>query len=336
MATRQGNTIRFEQVCAVESSCSLGGKKESEGPCAGQFDLLNKDNYFGQKTWEQAESRMQQLVLQRAVQQAEGPPEVLFAGDLINQCISSAYAHSESGFPFCGLYGACSTMGEGLLMGAIALESGGAQRAAVVTSSHFCTAERQYRSPLHYGSQRAPTAQWTATAAGAVVLSKRGAGPRLVRGRIGQIVDFGITDMTNMGAAMAPAAYETLTGFFTDTGATPEEYDAIVTGDLGKEGSAILEELFDRDGVNLKTRHHDCGLWIYDLQKQDVHAGGSGCGCSASLFCAIVLPKLRSGEWKRVLFLPTGALMNTLSLQQGLSIPAIAHLSEWVGGEEKA
>ena len=253
--------------------------------------------------------------------------DVLLAGDLINQCTSSSYGLLSFGIPYFGIYGACSTSAEGLMLASLLLSGSHVGRAAVVASSHFCAAERQFRYPLDYGSQRPPTAQWTVTAAAAFILQTRGQGPRITSVMPGRIVDGGITDANNMGAAMAPAAYDTLKRYFDATGSAPDDYDKIVTGDLGAEGHAILADLFARDGIVLGKRYVDCGLMIYDRKRQDVHAGGSGCGCSASMLSTVLL---RAG-YKKMLYVATGALMSPMSVKQGMSIPGIAHLVQIEG-----
>lgn len=323
------STIRLEKCPNIAAWASVGGKMEGEGPLAGEFDLLNSDTTFGESTWEKAESRMMRTAVDRAFAKAGLAPseiDLIFAGDLLNQCVSSTYGLRELEIPFLGLYGACSTMAEGLCMAALFVEGGLAERAAAVTSSHFCSAERQFRFPLEYGGQRPPTSQWTATASGAAVIG-RGVAPPFIRAvSIGSIVDLGITDANNMGAAMAPAAASTIANFFRDTHARPAEFDRIFTGDLGQVGSELLLELLDQEGIPISARHEDCGLLLYDRQRQDVHAGGSGCGCSASVLCSHILPRVQKGEWENVLFVATGALMSPTIVQQGESIPGIAHL----------
>ena len=251
--------------------------------------------------------------------------ELVFSGDLLNQCVTGSFGMRESGIPYLGLYGACSTMAEGLLLAALALEAGAAAAAAAVTASHFCTAERQYRLPLDYGGQRTPCAQWTVTGAGAVVLESRGAGPRIDCVTPGIIRDGGVKDANNMGAAMAPAAADTVLRHLRDLKTGPERYDRIVTGDLGELGSALFLDLLAREGVRLGDRHLDCGKLIFDRQRQDVHAGGSGCGCCAAVLAAVLLPELEAGRWRRILFCPTGALLSPTTTLQGESIPGICH-----------
>ena len=321
-------TVALEHPPSVISYANIGGKLEGEGPLREHFDELDQDSFFGAKTWEQSESAMQQLALDAALKRAglHSPDlDLLLAGDLLNQCIGSGYAARAAAVPFFGLYGACSTMGESLALATLLLSGGYGKYAAAVTSSHFCSAERQYRTPLEYGSQRTPTAQWTATAAGAVIVTNEiRPGPRVARVTVGKVVDKGIKDANNMGAAMAPAAYETLKAHFEDTGLTPDYYDLIVTGDLGKLGHEIVSDFFAKDGVQL-ANYNDCGLLLFDREEQDVHAGASGCGCSASVLCGYLLPGLLAGRWKKILFCPTGALHSPTATMQGESIPGICH-----------
>ncbi len=329
MAVRVGRyTIRLEGNAAVKGYASVAGKKEGEGPLADGFDYISEDNSFGEKTWEKAESRLQKDALNRALNKAGVTPDtvdIIFAGDLLNQCIGTSYGIREFGIPFIGLFGACSTMAESLVLAALALENGCANVTAALTSSHFCSAERQFRFPLEYGGQRTPNSQWTATGSGAVILSRDGAGPFVREVTIGRIMDLGIKDQNNMGAAMAPAAAATLKAYFDDTGARAEDFDLIVTGDLGQVGHALACELLEREGLPL-PHFTDCGLLLFDREKQDVHAGASGCGCSALVLCAHILANMRARNFKEVLFVATGALMSTTSVQQGESIPSVAHL----------
>ena len=312
----------------ILSYASVVGKKEGEGPLRAYFDEVHEDTKFGQSSWEQAESRMQELALTRALEKCKKTHEdldVIFAGDLLNQCIGSGFSLRGSGIPFYGLYGACSTMAESLSLAAMAVDGGYARRAAALTSSHFASAERQYRLPLVYGGQRTPTAQWTVTGSGCVILSSDGSGPFITAATTGAIVDRGVTDANNMGAAMAPAAFETIRAHFDDLALTPEDYDLIVTGDLGTIGADIVDDLFKKDGVSLGDRYADCGVLMFDAKTQDVHAGGSGCGCSAAALCGYLLARMRAGELGRILFCGTGALLSTTSTQQGESIPCICH-----------
>lgn len=320
-------TLLFERCPAILGHAAVGGKKEAEGPLAHDFDQTFLDSYLAQESWEKAESMLQTEAASMAVHKAglrRSDISMIFAGDLLNQCISSTFGLRDMDIPFLGQYGACSTMAQTLSMAAIMVESGAANYACAVTSSHFCTAERQFRTPLEYGSQRTPTAQWTATASGSAVLG-HGPGVRVRHVTIGRIKDLGVTDVANMGAAMAPAAAQTLLDFFSDTATKPDDYDHIFTGDLGSVGSALLHDLLRENGVQMRN-HHDCGLLIYDREAQDVHAGGSGCGCSAGVLCGHILNRMERGELKNILFMATGALMSTTSSQQGESIPGIAHL----------
>nr|WP_325252579.1 stage V sporulation protein AD [uncultured Oscillibacter sp.] len=321
-------TIALGTPPSVLAFANIGGKFEAQGPLSGYFDELSQDSFFGEKTWEKAESAMQKKVVQRALNQARLKPkdiQYILAGDLLNQCIGSSFGLRELGIPFYGLYGACSTMGESLSLAAMLIDGGFAERTAAVTSSHFCTAERQYRMPVPYGSQRTPTAQWTATASGCTILGREGPGPYITHVTCGKIVDKGISDPNNMGAAMAPAAYDTLAAFFRDTGTTPKDYDLVITGDLGELGHGIVRDFFARDGVELGDNFQDCGLLLYDRDGQDMHAGASGCGCSASVLNGYLLTEMQRGRWRKILFAPTGALLSPTSSFQGESIPGICH-----------
>ncbi|MGI5855509.1 MAG: stage V sporulation protein AD [Candidatus Merdivicinus sp.] len=330
MSQRIGrSTFRLDNRPSAISYAAVGGKKEGEGPLARDFDLLCDDSSFGEQTWEKAESRLQKDAVNKALEKARLSTtdiDLIFAGDLLNQCVGSTYGLRDLEIPFLGLYGACSTMAESLCVASLFVDNGLAVHAAAVTSSHFCSAERQFRFPLEYGGQRPPTAQWTATASGAVIVGGSAKPPYIREVCIGKITDLGITDANNMGAAMAPAAASTIETFLKDTGTCPEDYDLILTGDLGRVGKDLLLDLLNRQGIDISGQHDDCGLMLYDLEGQDVHAGGSGCGCSASVLCAYVLPRLASGVYKDVLFIATGALMSPTSVQQGESIPGIAHL----------
>ena len=322
-------TRRLRTCPSVLSFAAVGGRFEGEGPLREYFDELSEDHFFGEKTWEKGESTMQRHALSRALEKVGlkvSDLDLIFAGDLLNQCVGSSFALRESRIPFYGLYGACSTMGESLSLAALMLDGGYASCAAALTSSHFCTAERQYRMPVPYGSQRSPTAQWTATAAGCTLLSAQGPGPYITHVTCGKIVDQGITDPNNMGAAMAPAAYDTLRAYFADTHTGPADYDAIFTGDLGELGHEIVMDLFRQDGVDMTRNYEDCGMLLYDRDRQDMHAGGSGCGCSAAVFSGYLLTGLKQGRWRRILFAPTGALLSPTSSFQGESIPGICHL----------
>ena len=325
---RKGDTILFETPPRVAGHGSVGGRREAQGPLAKEFDTLITETQCGEKTWEKAESTFARTALETALHRAGATAADLcavFAGDLQCQCTASAYLMRDVDAPYLGLYGACSTMAEGLGLAACMVAGGMMQTAAALSSSHFCAAERQFRTPLDYGGKRTPTAQWTVTGAGAAILAREGPGPYVTHCTLGKITDKGITDTNNMGAAMAPAAYATLTAHFQDTGREPDYYDLIVTGDLGKLGRELLLELFRQDGVDLSTNHNDCGLMIFDLENQDVHCGGSGCGCSASVLTGYLLNGMREGRWKNILFCPTGALHSPTSAFQGESVPGICH-----------
>ena len=327
-AHRGKQSIEFINRPAILSFASVAGKKEAHGPLANTFDVVSEDTTFGEKTWEKAETQMQKTALQLALDKAamqEGDLDAAFVGDLLNQCVGSSFTLRGTGVPTFGLYGACSTMAESLLLAGMSISGSFCRRALALTSSHFASSERQYRFPLGYGGQRTPTAQWTVTGAGAVILGQTGEGPFLRNATVGTIVDRGIKDANNMGAAMAPAAFETLRAHFDDLGLAPEDYDLIVTGDLGKLGHQIVSDLFSREGVQLGTRYRDCGMMIFNLEEQDVHCGGSGCGCSASVLCGHLLGKMRRRELNRLLFCGTGALLSPLTTQQGESVPAVCH-----------
>lgn len=335
--TTMRQSMLFAMPPSVAGFGSVAGKKESEGPLGAQFDLCGEDTHFGEPTWEKAETKMQQLALQTALNHAAMTKDELslaFSGDLLNQCIGSSFCLRETGVPVMGLYGACSTMAQSLLLAAMSVAGGFSQNAAALTSSHFASSERQYRFPLGYGGQRTPTAQWTVTGAGCVIL-KAGAGEIYVRGgTVGTIVDLGITDANNMGAAMAPAAVDTLTAHFRELGRRPEDYDKIVTGDLGALGSRIVAERMEKEGLPMEGRYDDCGLMIFDREKQDVHAGGSGCGCSAVVLCADLLRRMQTGEINDLLFCGTGALLSPVSTNQGESVPGICH-AVWLSTEKE-
>ena len=322
-------TIIFENKPRIISYGSVVGKKEHEGPLSNEFDSYTTDSFFGEKSFEKAESRLQKTAVQTALDKAGLTPDDIdniFAGDLLNQCIGSSFGLRSFGIPFIGLYGACSTMALSAGLAAVFIDSGAAKKTISVTSSHFCSAERQYRFPLNYGSQRTPTAQWTVTGSGALILGKDGGDIYISSVTFGEIEDLNIKDANNMGSAMAPAAAGTLLNFFKDTETKPENYDIIFTGDLGYVGTNLLYELLEREGIDIRCRHSDCGTLIFDREKQDVHAGGSGCGCSASVLCSYIMHRLEKGDFGNILFMSTGALMSPTSSFQGESIPGIAHL----------
>lgn len=321
-------TYIFDRPPSVLGSSAVGGKMEGEGPLGECFDKLSDDPYMSSQTFEKGESKLQKQAMLHLLEKTgltEQDIDIVFGGDLLNQCTGTTYGIKGFGIPFLGLYGACSTMAEGLIMAAAFTHAGYAECAAAVTSSHFCSAERQYRFPLNYGGQRTPTSQWTATAGGAAAVSAKGSAPFIRGFTVGKVEDLGVTDAANMGAAMAPAAWSTVSAFFRDTGMSPASFDFVLTGDLAKVGSRLFCELAAREGVDIKSHHRDCGAMLYDFEKQDVHAGGSGCGCCAAVVCGHILPMLRAGRLRNVLFAATGALMSPTTSQQGESIPAISH-----------
>ena len=331
---RKGDTILFDCPPRVLAGAAVGGKKEAEGPIAGEFDQLVTDSRCGEKTWEMAESDFARMALETALRKAKLPAKELdavFAGDLQCQCTASAYTMRGIDVPYLGLYGACSTMAEGVGLAACMTAGGHMHTAAAMASSHFCAAERQFRTPLDYGGKRTPTAQWTVTGAGALIVQGArepgGPGPFVRSVTFGRVRDYQVTDINNMGAAMAPAACETIVRYFKDTGEKPEAFDRIYTGDLGLVGRTLLLQLLDAQGLHLKN-HDDCGLIVYDREAQNVQAGGSGAGCSACVLCGHILPRLADGRLQRVLVLSTGALMSQITSLQGESIPGIAHLVE--------
>ena len=319
---------------SILAAATVVGSKEQGGPLGGHFDYYGEDDRFGKSTWERAESEMQRMAMAAALSKAGVSPsqvDMLFAGDLLNQCVGSSYGLLSFDIPYFGLYGACSTSAEGLLLASAMIGGGQAKVAAAVTSSHNAAAERQFRSPLEYGGQRPPTGQWTVTGAGAFILSS----PEIAKGKElarvthalpGIVVDLGITDVSNMGAAMAPAAVSTLLRYFHQSGTRPEDYDLIVTGDLGWEGSRILCDIMKAEGCDIADRHNDCGKLIFSRNTQDTHSGGSGCGCAAVVLGSYLLPKLQKGELHRILFMATGAMMSPDSVKQGQSIPGVGHL----------
>lgn len=323
------NTIKLTSSPSIISFASIVGKKEGQGPLATYFDKVNDDTTFGEKTWEKAESKIQKDTVNKALEKANLSTQnidFLFGGDLLNQCIGSVYGVRELRIPFIGMYGACSTMAESLAMASLFIDNNLATNTAATTSSHFCSAERQFRFPLEYGGQRTPTTQWTVTGAGCCIVSSSNQAPFVKSISFGTIEDLGIKDAANMGAAMAPSAYQTISNYLKDTQTKPSDYDLILTGDLGLVGSRLLKELLMKDNIDIAKQHQDCGLMIFDLEKQDVHSGASGCGCSASVLCSFILDHIKKGIYKEVLFVATGALMSPTSVQQGESIPGIAHL----------
>ena len=324
------------EMPVITAWASVAGKKESEGPLANSFDITSKDTLFGQKTWEQAEKQMQKLALETLMKKVGLSRQqlgIVFSGDLLNQCIGSSFTLRNTGIPHLGLYGACSTMAESLLMASMAVSGGFSDKVVAMTSSHFASSERQYRFPLGYGGQRTPTAQWTVTGSGAALVCSAGKGPRIECCTVGAVTDLGIKDANNMGAAMAPAAFSTIRAHFEDLHRSPEDFDLIVTGDLGQLGKETLLELSRRNGLNLGGKITDCGTLVFDNLTQDVHSGGSGCGCSAITLCGYLLNRLNTGKLRRILFCGTGALLSPTSTQQGLPIPGVCHAVSITGGE---
>ena len=339
MANRKRGRQSFilENPPVITHWASVAGKKELEGPLSHTFDIKCRNTYFGQKTWEQAEKHMQQQALRKLAEKAglaQSEFDLVFSGDLLNQCIGSSFSLRNTGIPHLGLYGACSTMAESLLLAAMTVDGGFADKVVAMTSSHFASSERQYRFPLGYGGQRTPTSQWTVTGSGAALVCSDGKGPKIQACTIGTVTDLGIKDANNMGAAMAPASYSTIKSHFDDFNCSPGDFDLIITGDLGQLGKEMLLELARLDGISLGGKLTDCGTLIFDNTNQDVHAGGSGCGCSAITLCGHLLDQLNKGRLKKVLFCGTGALLSPTSTQQGLPIPGICHAVCITGGHQ--
>lgn len=330
-------SIRFLNPPIITAWASVVGKRESEGPLKEYFDIRQKNTYFAQKTWEQGERKMQELALNTLAKKAGisiNDIDLVFSGDLLNQCIGSSFTLNNKNIPHLGLYGACSTMAESLVLSSMTVAGGYFQRVGAMTSSHFASSERQYRFPLNYGGQRPPTSQWTVTGAGAALICNDGNGPKVTGCTVGTVVDLGICDANNMGAAMAPAAFETIRQHFEDFQVDASAYDLIVTGDLGQLGKEILLSLCSANNVSIGGKLTDCGTLIFDVTRQDVHSGGSGCGCSAVTLCGYLLEKIKVGKLKKILFCGTGALLSPTSSQQGLSIPGICHAVVIEGGQK--
>ncbi len=328
-------SIIFRDPPYIISASSVAGKKEGEGPLGHLFDLIHEDPMVGKKTWEEAESELMKQSAEKALEKAGLKSQdirYLVGGDLLGQLIATSFGIVDLEIPTLGIYGACSTMGEAMTIGAILVDGGFADNVMAITSSHFAGAEKQFRFPLDYGNQRPYSAHWTVTGSGAVIIAdkdshKKEQGASVVIKGVtpGKIVDFGLKDSMNMGAAMAPAAFETIKQNFEDFGVKPDYYDKIITGDLGYVGQTILIDLLGEKGYDISHNHMDCGIEIFDQEEQDTHAGGSGCGCSAITFTSYILNQLRGGNWKRVLFVPTGALLSQVSFNEGKSVPGIAH-----------
>ena len=320
-------TIKFDTPPTITECSSIVGPKEANGPLAKYFDKTLEDEFWGEKSWEKAESKIIKENVNLVISKsgiAINEIDCVFAGDLLNQCISSSFGLRDENIPFFGIFGACSTFVESLSLGAIAVE-GFANNVLCATSSHFCSAEKQFRFPLELGNQRPPTSQWTVTGSGAAIISKKGNGPYITHITPGKIVDMGIKDANNMGAAMAPAFCDTLITHFLDTGRNPSYYDAIISGDLGHIGKEIAIDITKSQGYNIKSNYNDCGVLIFDKNTQDTHSGGSGCACCGSVFSGYFFRQLRQKKLKKILLIATGALMNSTSSQQGESIPGIAH-----------
>ena len=321
-------TIKFNTPPTILETSSIVGPKEGQGPLAKYFDQCLEDEFWGEKTWEKAESKIIRENVNTLIFKSGIPADKIdycFAGDLLNQCISTNFGLRDLNIPFFGIFGACSTFVEGLCIGSVFIEGGGATNVLCATSSHFCSAEKQFRFPLELGNQRTPTAQWTVTGSGAALLTKNGTGPYITHITPGRIVDMGIKDANNMGAAMAPAALDTLIAHFQDTVRKPSYYDLIITGDLGYIGKDILTDLAKTKGYNIKSNYNDCGVLIFNKDEQDTHSGGSGCACIATTFSGYLFKELKNRKINKILLMATGALMNATSSQQGESIPGIAH-----------
>ena len=327
-------TLRLTDRPYLLGHAAAVGKKEGEGPLGAQFDYVAKNDRMGQHSWELAESELQKTAIRLALRKSALPErslDLILAGDLLNQCIGSFLASMHANVPYLGQYGACSTMAQGLALGGCLVECGAAGRLLAAASSHFCSAERQYRFPLAYGGQRTPTAQWTATAAGAVILGTEAVSGsvdpcdvRVTHVLFGKMIEMGVTDAANMGAAMAPAAYDTLSALLDDLGAQPRDFDCIVTGDLGHIGADLLLTLLRGDNIDLSPVYSDCGSLLFGAE-QDAHAGGSGCGCSAAVLCGPLLRDMHRKKIKRLVFAGTGAMMSPTSVQQGQPIAGICH-----------
>lgn len=321
-------SIQFEKAPYLISSGSIVGKKEGEGPLGKKFDMVGEDDLFGEETWELAESTMQKQACLLALEKAGVTPKevrYLYGGDLLRQGVATSMGTEELHIPMFGLYGACSTSGEALALASMSVAGGYGDLMLAVTSSHFGSAEKEFRFPLGYATQRPLSAHWTVTGSGAFLVGTRKSHVRITGVTVGKIVDYGLKDSQNMGACMAPAACDTIIRNLEDFGRRETDYDRIITGDLGYVGQSILFDLVRKQGRDIKSNHMDCGMTIFDQKTQDTHAGGSGCGCAATTLSAYILPKLESGEWRKVLFVPTGALMSTVSYNEGESVPGIAH-----------
>ena len=321
-------TFKLSNPVSIKETASVVGPKESNGPLAKYFDKCIEDEFYGESSWEKAESKFiksatEMLIAKSGISNKD--IDFCFAGDLLNQCISSCFGLRETNIPFFGIFGACSTFVESLILGAMAIDGNFAKNVLCAVSSHFCSAEKQFRFPLELGNQRPPTSQWTVTGSGACILSKEGTGPYITHVTPGKIIDMGIKDVNNMGSAMAPAAIDTLITHFQDTSRNPDYYDGIFTGDLGYIGKDILLDIVKTKGYDITNNYNDCGILIFDKNKQDTHSGGSGCACCASVFSGYLYKKLKERKLNKILLIATGALTNSTTSQQGESIPGIAH-----------
>lgn len=321
-------TVRLLNPPSIISTATIVGPKEGEGPLARYFDKILNDDMFGEDSWEKAESKLTRESVKAALNKAklnETDMEYMFGGDLLNQLMPTSFAARDLQIPFFGLYGACSNMTESLSLAAMTIDGGYADNVVATTSSHFSTAERQFRFPLESGTQRPLTSQWTVTGSGSAIISATGDGPYVTYATTGKVIDFGVKDVTNMGAAMAPAAVDTIKTHLNDTGFKTDDYDLIITGDLGRIGFEIALELMQKEGYDLSKVFKDCGLEIFDIERQDTHSGGSGCGCSAVVFCGYLYEQLKLKDLKKIMLVTTGALLSPTSSLQGESIPCIAH-----------
>lgn len=322
-------SIQFDNDVWIRSAASVVGQKEGEGPISKYFDEICKDPMFGQDSWEKAESMLQTKTVNKLLEKSSIDIEkirYLYGGDLLGQLMASTFGIAEFNIPFFGLYGACSTMGEGMGLASMAVDGGYADNVIALASSHYASAEKTFRFPLEYAKQRPQSASWTVTGCGALLIGRERGIARITGITTGKIVDYGIKDSQNMGACMAPAAADTILNHMKDFGSTPDDFDKIITGDLGMVGQKILIDILKDKGIDISAKHMDCGIEIFDANTQDTHAGGSGCGCSASVLAGMILDKMMNKKYKRILFIPTGALTSQVSFNEGQTVPGIAHL----------
>lgn len=320
-------TIFFKNKPTIIGVSTIGGPKESNGCIGNYIDVKLNDDMYGEDTFEKAESKMLYSVIKNAISfsdKTEEDIDTVICGDLLNQIIASTFSARNLSCGYLGVYNACATFTEALTVGAALVDGGYLNNVVCATSSHFSSAERQYRYPLELGCTRPPQSQWTVTGAGASVISYKGIGPKIICATIGKVVDYGVVDVNNMGAAMAPAACDTIYTHFKETGLKPSDYDVIFTGDLGALGSRILKELLWEKNCDIEKQHIDCGELIYNICENE-YQGGSGAGCSSLVFNSYIYDKLKKGKYKRILLIATGALLSSVSSAQGDSIPGIAH-----------